>query len=79
MIDQETMAYVGRMPCGCAPAVTVDDRESAQYVARDIAEWVRKGWTVERHKVSAIRAGGVISQCVHAAPKLAAPKQEAML
>lgn len=42
------MAYIGVSPCGCVPAVTVDEPEHAKDVAKDISGWIKRGRTVER-------------------------------
>lgn len=57
-------AYIGREPeCGCATCATVDDGEHPAQVAKDIAQWVRWGLTVERVTVEAARA--VLAACPH--------------
>jgi hypothetical protein len=62
---EATHAYIGRMPCGCAPALEVDAEDHRDQVARSLARWAKNGWTVERVEIATVRAGGVISQCVH--------------
>jgi hypothetical protein len=64
-VVEATHADIGRMPCGCAPAPEVDAEDSRSHVAKTIAAWAKNGWTVERVELATVRAGGVISQCVH--------------
>lgn len=47
-------AYVGISPCGCAPAVALDD--GSNDLAKDIAEWIEMGRTIERMSVEDARA-----------------------
>lgn len=41
--------YVARpLDCECIAAVTVDEPEHAKDVAKDVANWVRRGFRVDR-------------------------------
>lgn len=44
----ERMAYIGQKPCGCVVAAAVDIPECRKETAKDVAEWIRSGLTVER-------------------------------
>ena len=46
--DTEAMAYIGRRNCGCVVAVSVDTPFYRRDVAKDLAEFIRRGYTVER-------------------------------
>ena len=48
-------AYMGREQCGCVTCVTVDNPEHKSYVAKDIADWVRLGLSVERVPIETAR------------------------
>ena len=51
----ERMAYCGRKPCGCLVAACLDGAAYADGNAKEIARWVRDGWTVERMTVDEAR------------------------
>ncbi len=36
--------YIGRIPCGCAVAVCIDDK----HAAKDVMDMVKSGYAVER-------------------------------
>jgi hypothetical protein len=78
-VSEATHAYIGRMPCGCAPALEVDTEESKSYLARTIAEWALKGWAVDRVEIATVRAGGVISRCVHLTGRRQGKERQAAL
>jgi hypothetical protein len=44
-------AYVARSSCGCLVAATVDLPEYRSSVARETADWIRRGYAVERTTV----------------------------
>ena len=48
MGDFVSMAYLGRMPCGCAMSVIVDDAKHRKTTSKTLACWVRRGMSVER-------------------------------
>jgi len=50
------MAYIGRSPCGCVRAATVDDPARARDVAKEIAAMVRGKLTIERVTCESVRA-----------------------
>lgn len=57
-------AYIGREPgCGCATVGIADTPEHAKDVARDIAQCVRWGMSIER--VSIEEARTAIGSCPH--------------
>lgn len=53
----ETMCYVGRMPCcNKVVAVTMDDGETDRSrLARELASWVRHGMVIERTTLETVR------------------------
>ena len=64
------MAYIAReRRCGCVTAATVDRPDSAKFVAREIARWVKEGRRVERMSVD--RARPLIGPCKHRRQKAA--------
>lgn len=65
-------SYIGRLPCGCVVAVTVDygDKDTAT----DVAEFIKDGLTVERVTHDYVRENFVTEDhCPHYAVK---PKQQ---
>lgn len=58
-------AYVARKPCGCAVACIVEDPKARQRDAREIGEWMLRGWTVERIPASDLEDGEVFKRCPH--------------
>lgn len=68
--DESVMTYVGRKRCGCAVAAMVDTGEHPRDLAKEIASWVRHGWTVENRTVGWVRHtsaedGGLQFDCPH--------------
>ncbi len=59
----EPMAYMGRKPCDCVVALTVDLPELKKDVAKEIGKWIRDGLTVERVSLEVARESFVI--CPH--------------
>jgi hypothetical protein len=58
-------AYIGRESCGCVTCVTLDDPGHKREVAKDIANWVRWGMSVERVAVEDARSA--FTTCSHQA------------
>jgi len=53
----EAMAYVAFRPqCGHAVGATVDLPEHTKHIARDVARWLKAGYTIERRTVEQVRA-----------------------
>lgn len=48
MSDTDTHSYIGRAPCGCVRAATVDLASDPKGVARDVADFIKDGLTIER-------------------------------
>ena len=54
--DSEVMCYIGRTACcGNLVAVTVDTPASKKHTARDVAQWIRDGLTIERVSLETFR------------------------
>ena len=54
-------AYVGVKKCGCAVAAVVDNPDHAKDVAKEVADFIKSGLTIERVPVEVVRAR--LSQC----------------
>lgn len=71
MEPTDPMCYVGRRPCGCVAYAAVDRpaAERRNDIARDVAEMIREGWTVERQTAAWVRSnwGPGCAQCSPAA------------
>ena len=52
-LGSETMAYVGRKPCGCLVAATVDD--GSHNVADDVRDFILRGYTIEHVPIEGMR------------------------
>ena len=48
-------AYVGKEPCGCIRAATVDRVETAKYMRRDVDSFLKHGMTLERMPIEVVR------------------------
>jgi hypothetical protein len=48
-------AYIGRSPCGCITFATVDTPEHKCIVAKEVAQAMRDGLTIERVTVQFVR------------------------
>lgn len=46
--DMGTHCYVGMLPCGCGAAIVRDMPEFKQDTAKDVAEFIKLGYAVER-------------------------------
>lgn len=57
----EAAAYVGVMPCGCWVAIVVDTGDALTRKA--VAEFMRRGYTIERTTVAVARER--LHRCVH--------------
>ncbi|MCK9568589.1 hypothetical protein M0R72_06580 [Candidatus Pacearchaeota archaeon] len=44
----EHMAYIAVKSCGCVVGAVVDIPECRKETAKDVAEWIRNGLTIER-------------------------------
>ncbi len=65
MGDFVSMAYLGRMPCGCAMSVIVDDAKHRKTTSKTLACWVRRGMSVERLPTPEA-LGRITTSCCHA-------------
>ena len=78
MSDTEPMVYIARKTCGCVVAAQVDTPEYSRAVAKEIGNWVRDGYTVERMTVATVRVS--LARCPHEpARKPTQATQEALL
>lgn len=59
------MAYVAKKPCGCICSAVVDEPNHKRDVAKDVAEWIREGLTIEHVTVQHVRENFVGWQCPH--------------
>lgn len=50
-----TPCYMGRKPCGCLVAVCVNTRMHMDETAKDLADWVRHGLTIEHSTVETFK------------------------
>lgn len=50
------MAYVGKKPCGCVTFAAVISERSRDLAAKESAKAIRRGETVERVTVEAVRS-----------------------
>lgn len=60
-------AYAAFKACGCMVAATVDRPELRKATARGIAQWIRRGLTVERVDVERVRKE--LLRCPHGEKK----------
>lgn len=67
MANEEVGCYIGRAKCGCVIAATVDDGKDPKRVAKDVAEFIADGLTVERSTVGYVRQN---FGCKHKAAQL---------
>ena len=51
----ESMAYIGRRPCGCIVFAIMDNPEHRKDVARELGKAIREGLTVERVAAEVVR------------------------
>jgi hypothetical protein len=77
--------YIGRTACGCVECAVViecrgDTPQAAEKwrrtVARDIADWIRRGYSIERVSVEYVREN--LAVCTHKPQRPGAPRQEEM-
>lgn len=61
--DKQVMAYIGRKPCGCVTCITVDIPDMQKENAKEIAKWIRRGYTVEHVTVEVARKSFTV--CPH--------------
>lgn len=55
--------YIGAKKCGCVVAATVDNEANAAFVADDVAEFIRSGYTVSRVPIDEARTR--LTGCKH--------------
>lgn len=61
----EVMCYVARKSCGCIIAATVDEPDMQKENAKEVARWMRKGFTVDRVTVQHVRDNFEGRYCPH--------------
>lgn len=47
--------YIARERCGCITGAAVDEPQYAKAVAKDVADWIKDGRTVERVPTTVVR------------------------
>lgn len=63
-LAEATHVYIGRLPCKCMVAVVVD--EQSKSTAKDVAAFIRSGYTVERVTFEDYRKIHLGCRCVKA-------------
>ncbi len=58
-----TVCYVGRKSCGCLVAAVVDLPGQEKETARDVAQFIREGYTVTRMESEEVRVQ--LHACTH--------------
>lgn len=69
----DSMAYIGRAPCGCLRLAMVDKPSRSPLIAREVARAIRDGLTVERVTCEFVRTTPwTVPGCTeHARPRAA--------
>lgn len=57
------MAYIGTKACGCTVACVVDEPKEREAVAKDVQEFIQRGYVVRR--VSLETARKKLKKCSH--------------
>ena len=60
---EQVYCYIGRKACGCYVAAAVDRPEYAKETAKNLADWVKVGMTVERHPIAFVRENVMGCDC----------------
>jgi len=60
-LAKATHCYVGILPCGCCVAAVVDTGD--RFTAKETAEFIRRGYTVERKPIEWVREN--LHRCIH--------------
>ena len=55
--------YIGRLPCGCVVAAVVIDGVDPKEVAKDVAQFIKEGLTVEQADTEYVKAN--LRTCIH--------------
>ena len=63
MTENESMAYVGILSCGCCVAVSVDVPYRKKDIAEFVADCIRDGMTVERQSLTWVSEN--LRRCTH--------------
>jgi hypothetical protein len=63
LIAKATHVYVGRKPCGCIVAVVVDEPKYPKDTGKDVAAFIRRGYTVERITLEELRGRKIGCKC----------------
>lgn len=62
--DAAIAAYIGRKPgCGCVVAAIVDDPAYRKQTSKDLADFVKRGYGVERVSVETAQVS--VARCQH--------------
>lgn len=54
-MNENKPCYIGKKPCGCILAATADEPKRKNETAKEIAEWIRDGMTIERVTTAYVR------------------------
>lgn len=54
-MNTESMAYVGIAGCGCIKGAAVDVPEHARETAKFVADFIKRGYKIERWECSKVR------------------------
>lgn len=57
------MSYIAKKSCGCIIAACVDEPKYNKETAKDLASWIKKGYTIERVKTEFARLN--LARCNH--------------
>ena len=70
-MSAEPMSYIARCKCGAIVMATVDKPEHAKDTAREVAECIADGLTIERVTCQCVRDNWSDCTCEQADPQLA--------
>ena len=57
----EGYCYIAKERCGCITGAAVDEPQYAKQTAKDVAEWIADGRTIERVSLDIVKAS--FAQC----------------
>lgn len=62
---EATHVYIGRKACGCAVAAVVDGYVSKKEIAKDVADFIKRGYDIQRVPIG--DDGVKLDRCEHEA------------